>query len=154
MDIAYLKKCDLGLLEALYKQPGEITIPKSGSYKGTYLKRLDNPGANKKINIIALWAMFDLTPFGLNFYPKYGDWYFFHPSFAMGKFTPTIGPSRWREAETIRLNYQVSGLPKPIRSILYDEIKPLEENLLLGIGGFNAEKDTGDQFFFAIEKVS
>ena len=83
MDIAYLKKCDVGLLEALYKQPGAVEIPTSGSYRGTYLKRLNNPGAQKKINRITLWAMFDLTPFGLNFYPEYGDWYFFHPSFAI-----------------------------------------------------------------------
>jgi len=153
MDIAYLKQCQLSELEALYQQPGESAIPTSGSYKGTYLKRLDNPSANKKINRITLWAMFDLTPFGLNFYPEYGDWYFFNPSLAMGRFSPSVGPSRWRQAETIRLNYQVSGLPKLIRSILYDEIKPISENILLGIGGFNAEKGAGEQFFFAIERI-
>ena len=153
MDIAYLKRCDLNRLEALYKQPGEISIPESGSYKGVYLKRLDNPGANKMINRITLWAMFDLMPFGLNFYPEYGDWYFFYPSLATGRFLPSVGPSRWRQAETIRLNYHVSGLPKLIRSILYDEIKPVAEDLLLGIGGFNAEKGAGEQFFFAIERI-
>jgi len=153
MDIGGLKQCDLSDLETLYKQPGEIAIPKSGSYKGVYLKRLDNPGASRKINRITLWAMFDLTPFGLNFYPDYGDWYFFHPSLAMGRFLPSVGPSRWREAETIRLNYHTSRLPNLVRSILYDEIKPLAENILLGIGGFNAEKDKGDQFYFAIERI-
>ncbi len=71
MDIAYLKQCDLSLLEAIYKQPGEVVIPTSGSYRGTYLKRLDNPGANKKINVFTLWAMFDLTPCGLNFYQSF-----------------------------------------------------------------------------------
>jgi len=153
MDIGYLKNCSLAQLEELYLQKVEISIPKVGNYRGTYLKRLDNPGANGKFNLITQWALFDLTPFGLNFFSDYGDWYFFHPSLAMGKFIPRRERSRWRDTETITLDYQTSRLPKPVRSILYDEIRPLSENILLGIGGLNAGQGVGDHFFFAIERI-
>ena len=153
MDISYLKNCDLARLEELYLQKVDIAIPQSGAYQGTYLKRLDNPGANNSFNVVLQWAMFDLTPFGLNFFSDHGDWYFFHPSLAMGKFIPRRERSRWRDTETITLNYETSRLPKPIRSMLYDEIRPLSENIMLGIGGLNADKDKGDLFFFAIERI-
>ncbi len=153
MDMDYLKGCSLDRLEELYLQKGEVSVPRSGSYKATHLKRLENAGANNIFNLTAQWLMFDLTPFGLNFYPDFGDWFFFHPALALGKFTSSPGKSRWRETETIRLNYRISRLPTGISSILYDEIKTLSENILLGIGGVNAEKGQGDHFFFAIERI-
>ncbi len=146
----YLKTCDLAQLEELYARDVDITIPTSDSYKGVYLKRLSNPGADNIFNHVSQWAAFDAMSFGLNFYTGYGDWFFYHSSVAMGRFTPRIEDSRWRETKTITLNYQVSKLPKPVRNVLYDEIKPLSENIFLGIGGLNRDRDVGDHFFFAI----
>ncbi len=148
----YLKTCNMTQLEELYARDGDITIPTSGSYKGVYLKRLSNPGADNLFNRVSQWAAFDAMSFGLNFYPDYGDWFFYHSSVAMGRFTPRIEQSRWRDTNTITLNYQVSKLPSPVRNVLYDEIKPMTDSLLLGMGGLNRDRDVGDHFFFAIVK--
>jgi hypothetical protein len=36
--------------------------------------------------------------------------------------------------------------------MLYDEVKPLSADLLLGLGGVNAETGEGDHFFFTLER--
>lgn len=65
---------------------------------------------------------------------------------------PRVGPSRWRDTEAVTLHYERSRLPAPIRGVLYDEVKPLTDTICLGLGGINAERGDGDQFFFALER--
>jgi hypothetical protein len=60
------------------------------------------------------------------------------------------GRSRWRDTETVRLHYEVSRLPGPVRAVLYDEVKVLSPSLCLGIGGINAARGRGDHFFYAL----
>lgn len=150
MTLDDLISCDLPSLEALYVAAPDLRLPTSGSFRGTYLRRLQNPGANDRFNHVLQWALFDLMPFGLNFHPGWGDWYFFHPKISAGRFVPRQERSRWRNTDTNTLNYEKSRLPRPARALLYDELKPLSERLMLGFGGTNAETDKGDHFFFAL----
>lgn len=147
-----LRHAPLERLESLYREERSIAIPASGSFDGTVLMRLHNPGADFPPTYWFQRLLFEAMPFGLNFFPGQGDWYFFDPKVAMGRFTPRIGPSRWRDTTTITLNYEASRFPGFFRDLLYDEIKPLSETLYLGIGGFNDERGKGDHFFFAIER--
>lgn len=141
-------------LEALYRDSPLLALPQRGTYRGVYLKRLNNPGANGRSYRWFQWAMFDLTPFGLNFHDGWGDWYFFHPALAVGKFVPRSERSRWRDTPTHTLNYESSRLPAPARRVLYDELKPLSDELMLGLGGVNAGRDQGDHFFFALQRTA
>ena len=94
-----------------------------------------------------------MAPFGLNFYPGWGDWFFFHPKIAAGRFVPRRERSRWRSTDAYTLSYERSRLPRPVRGLLYDELKPLSDRLILGFGGTNAETDKGDHFFFALSRL-
>ena len=62
-------------------------------------------------------------------------------------------PSRWRATQTFTLDYEKSRLPTPLRSTLYDELKPLSEDIVLELGGLNADGSGGDHFFFALERT-
>ena len=44
------------------------------------------------------------------------------------------------------MHYEASRLPTFVRALLYDEVKPLDDDLLLGLGGVAQ----GDLFFFAL----
>jgi len=71
----------------------------------------------------------------------------------MGHFQTQVGESRWRDTDAVSLRYQRSRLPRFVRDVLYDELKPLSADLVLGIGGINQDRGAGDHFFFALEKV-
>ena len=73
---------------------------------------------------------------------------------AAGTFVATPGPSRWRDTQTYRLTYATSHLPKFFRDILYDELKPLDANTVLGLGGVNRDKGQGDHFYFLLTRRS
>ena len=148
--ILQLRSCGLEELEELYAREGDVSLPE-GCFRGAHLARLETPGARLLRWRLAQAPIFELVPFGVDFQAR--RWFFFRRSIALGRFEPTVGPSRWRETETIRLDYSGSSLPAPVRELLYDEVKPLSENLYLGIGGIDAPRGEGDHFFFALERM-
>lgn len=138
-------------LERLFARPLETLMP-SGVFRGRWLRRMENPVAKRPVWRWSLKVAFEWTPFGIDFNRRL--WFFFGPRLVMGRFDPRAGPSRWRDTDVIGLHYERSRLPKPVRRILYDEIKPLSEDLVLGIGGVGAGSGAGDHFFFALEKMA
>ena len=149
---------DIDDLEILFSKQNdhELKLPGSAIYKGQYLLRIDSDGAGKWYNRYPQELMFNFVPFGLNFFndkkKKYasGDWYFFHRRLCAGSFEMIPGQSRWRNTNSIALNYDNSSLPSIIKNILYDEIKYIGNNIYLGIGGVNKETGNGDHFYFVI----
>lgn len=148
MTLARLQRCSVAELEALYVRPHPVRVP-AGIHRGTHLVWLDTPGARYPLIHPLQHLGFRLTPFGIDFNARL--WFFFHHRLAVGRFTADIGPSRWRDTDTVRLRYEVSNLPGPLRALLYDEVKPLSPSLCLGLGGINAPRGRGDHFFFALE---
>ena len=71
----------------------------------------------------------------------------------LAAFEARVERSRWRETDSVVLRYEGSRLPGALRRLLYDEVKPLGEGLVLGIGGGNDGPGRGDHFFFALERV-
>ena len=145
-----LRRASLDELEALFRAPREPRRP-AGCYRGHHLVRLDNVGARDPAIWLGQTLGFRLFPFGVDF--DLDHWFFFHPRLAAGRFTASIGPSRWRDTEAVTLHYGVSRLPRWVRGALYDEVQPLSDRLILGLGGTNAERGLGDHFFFALERM-
>ena len=145
--LSRLRRCSLEQLEALYAEERPFAIPAS-AYRGVHLGWLDTPGARHPLARLLEHLGFAWAPFGVDFAAR--QWFFFDRRFGIGRFSPQLGPSRWRDTETVCLHYDVSRLPRPLRGILYDEVKPLSASLCLGIGGINAPRGRGDHFFFAL----
>lgn len=122
--------------------------PPAGLYRGRFLRWLDTPGSPKWHLRAIESLLFERTRFGVDFERRL--WWFVRPGLRAGRFVASQGPSRWRPADTLRLEYAVSWLP--IRALLYDEIKPLTADLCLGLGGVNAERGEGDHFFFSLAR--
>lgn len=152
MTLDDLKATSLKDLEAIYRELPVGRPPTVGSYDGVVLKRLNNDGANRRFTLVTQWALFELAPFGVNFEAGRGDWYFFHPRIATAEFVMADARSRWRDTNCIRLSYQGSRLPALVRDALYDEVKPVSGDLILGLGGTNEDVDLGDHFFFALKR--
>ena len=136
-------------LERLYRESPVGASP-SGLYRGRLLRWLDTPGARRPLVRVLDHLLFERTTFGVDFERRL--WWFVRPELAAGRFVFSPGPSRWRETDTWRLEYAVSRLPI-LRGILYDEVKPLDGETCLGIGGINAERGEGDHFFFALTRA-
>jgi len=145
--LSRLQRCGVTELEALYVEERAITLP-AGCYRGVHLAWMDTAGARHPVIRPLQYLGFRLTPFGVDF--AAGRWFFFHRSLGAGRFTAQPGRSQWRDTETVRLHYDVSRLPRPLRALLYDEVKPLSASLCLGIGGIDAPRGLGDHFFFAL----
>lgn len=137
-------------LERLYAHEGAFDVPE-GRFVGRVLGRLDNRGARRLRWRASQVPMFEWLPFGVDF--DRARWFFVSPSVRVGRFDARIERSRWRDTEVVTLRYERSRLPRAITSILYDEVKPLSDELLLGLGGVNAEAGEGDHFFFALRRV-
>lgn len=148
ISLARLRRCTLAELEVLYVAERPVAMP-TGCYRGVHLAWLDTPGARHPVIRPLQHLGFRVTPFGVDFTAH--RWFFFHRRLGVGRFTARVGPSRWRDTNTIRLHYDPSRLPGPLRALLYDEIKPLSSTLCLGIGGINAPRGRGDHFFFALD---
>lgn len=146
-----LRQMGLGELERLYAAEVPLAVP-TGRFRGIFLEKLETPGARKPVSRLVSFVGFQATPFGVDF--DSCCWFFWHPRLLIGRFQPELGPSRWRDTETVRLDYEVSRLPTPVRSVLYDEVKPLSEAMCLGIGGLNAGRGEGDLFFFALDRIA
>ena len=46
-----------------------------------------------------------------------------------------------------------SGAFAPVRGMLYDELKPLADGRVLGLGGINAGAGEGEHFFFELSPM-
>lgn len=126
MNARDLSAASLDELEAIYRDAPLGPAPR-GVYRGAMLRYLD-----KSIGIKAIdWLMFDLPPYGIDFDRR--NWWFFNRRFQTGHFEYSAGRSRWRDTETLRLEYETSRLPRFVRGLLYDEVKPLDEELCLGL---------------------
>lgn len=150
MDFTTLGRLPLEELEALYRGDEPPPMP-SGLFRAVHLGWVDNWSARRRRVRAGLAPLFVLPPFGIDFRSR--RWWFYYPRLQAGSFIPTPGPSRWRDAQVLRMTYDVSRLPRPLRSRLYDEIKPLSADLCLGMGGVNYERGRGDLFFFGMERV-
>jgi hypothetical protein len=146
-----LRRASLAELESLYRDAPRGPDP-AGVFRGEFLSFIDSPGA-RRLDIRAVDSLlFRATPFGVDF--DRNSWWFVKPALRAGRFTPRLGPSRWRETDCWQLHYEVSRLPTPIRALLYDEVRPLSSSLLLGLGGTNRDRGAGDHFFFLLDRIS
>ena len=149
--LAELARSDLPTLERLYRDtPIEAPLP-TGTFNGRTLGRIRNAGANQPVARFVEWVGFELLLYGMNL--DIPSWTFLRARVHLGDFVPTRGPSRWRDTETYRLDYKNATLPGVIKKRLYDELKPLGPDLLLGIGGLNGGEGEGDHFFYAMARA-
>jgi hypothetical protein len=151
MELAEVRALDLAGLERLFREAPVGPLP-GGVFRGTHLARLESLERRPLWRTIDRLA-FETVPFGIDFDQK--RWWFGHRKLAVGHFRTTAAPvhSRWRDTDVIALEYDVSRLPRKIRDVLYDEVKPLSDRLCLGLGGINREVGEGDHFFFALERL-
>jgi hypothetical protein len=149
--LSRLRRCNLAQLEELYAANRSLALP-AGAYRGVHLAWLDTAGARHPLFRPLEQLGFRWAPFGVDF--AAGHWFFFDRRLGIGRFSAQPGPSRWRDTETLCLHYDVSRLPRALRRMLYDEVKPLSASLCLGIGGVNAPRGRGDHFFFALTALS
>jgi hypothetical protein len=150
VDFHALRAANLAELEAIYATPGSVELPR-GRFRGSVLRRLDNRGANHPLLRPLEWVGFEAVPFGVDFDARV--WFFSPMRIRMGRFEPRPGASRWRDTQTVQLYYDVSRLPQLITRGLYDEVKPLSDDLCLGLGGVSAQTGLGDHFFFALRRL-
>ena len=148
MNAQQLKRLSRDELEALFADPRPVVIPQ-GYFRGVHLRRVDEPGRRRPL-LPFTWA-FGQTPFGVDFGRR--DWTFIGTLIRMGRFTPLVERSRWRDTQVVALHYELSRLPLALRRMLYDEVVPLSDDLCLGIGGLKGPAGVGDHFFFALERV-
>jgi len=146
---ADLRTRSLDSLEELYRSAPIGPRPR-GRFRGHVLSRVESQLAKSPKGSVIL-APFERARFGIDF--TSATWFFVHSSFRIGRFRIERGRSRWRDAEVLTLEYDVSRLPGPVRGFLYDEVKPLSDTLCLGLGGINAPRGEGDLFFFALESL-
>lgn len=141
-----LRNSSLEALERLYRSTPPRPAPR-GSFHGEVLHRVNSPFARSMSAAAVTWP-FERLRFGVDF--NAGAWFFLHPGLRLARFRLTPGPSRWRDAQTLQLHYDLSQLP--FREQLYDEVKPLSDTLCLGLGGLNRQPENeGDLFFFLLE---
>ena len=149
LSLATLKAASLAQLEDIYRTatPAEW---EPALWRGHFLHMIDSDIAR---NTAMRWISevgFGHAPFWIDYERRL--WCFGTPDIGMGRFSASLGPSRWRNTTTMRLEYRESRLPGLIRRELYDEVKPLSSGLCLGISGLNAERGRGDIFFFALTR--
>ncbi len=151
MDLKELKSKTLNELEELYREDRPVDVP-AGIYRGTILRWFPKTEAEPRWSRPLSWLGFDLAPFGVDFDKR--RWFFwFDRAPRFGHFNPVVGQSFWyKDALTLQLHYETSRLPDAIKSTLYDEVKPISEDLCLGIGGLNPRANPFRIFFFALEK--
>lgn len=140
----------LGDLESLWVKQVELTTP-SGLHRGHVLWRIDHATSRRPLWVFSQRVGFEWIPFGIDFDRRL--WFFFTPRVAIGRFETRPGKSRWRDTDAVGLYYQVSKLPRFVRRVLYDEVKPLSKRWMLGIGGIDADRGEGDHFYFVLERI-
>lgn len=127
-----------------------VEVP-SGIFRGQLLMWLETPAATHPVLRPIEELMFARLAWWVDFDRQ--CWFWFDPRLAVGHFEPSVGPSRWRNGETIRFLYDDRRLPGFVNQFLYDEATPLSDELCLGLGGISAGRGRGEQFFFALQRV-
>lgn len=140
-----LRTSPLEVLERVYRDAPSRSAPLR-RFRGEALVRTGARFAGSAA-ATAILLPFERLGFWVDFATR--TWAFVHPRARMGRFRVDPGRSRWRDTETLRLRYDVSRLP--FRRILYDEVKPLSDDVCLGLGGINFARGTGDLFYFVLE---
>jgi len=143
-----LQQLPIEELDQIFCQTSHVDMP-YGCFKGEHIVRLKNPGSKLPLSRVLEFLGFEVAPFGIDF--RSNRWFFFSNLLQAGRFEPTVERSRWRPTDVVALHYNVSRLPRPMRNFLYDEVKPLSDTLLLGLGGINRELGMGDHFYFTLE---
>jgi hypothetical protein len=146
-----LQSASIAELEALFLETPDRELPQ-GAFRGLTLARLDNRGARKAIHRASQKLLFEWIPWGVRFRSERGVWFFFGERLRAGSFVARLDRSRWRDTRAYGMHYEVSRLPRLVRTRLYDEVKPLSDDLMLGIGGTNEERDDGDHFFYVLAR--
>jgi hypothetical protein len=139
-----LRTSSVDVLERVYVDAPVAPLPRA-HLRGQVLGRVDTPFA-RSAAVTALLVPFERLSFGVDFTTS--TWSFVHPRIRLGRFRVEPGRSRWRDTDTLRLRYDVSRLP--FRDILYDEVKPLDGGICLGLGGIDYARGRGDLFFFLL----
>lgn len=147
--LANLARMSLQELETLYTGQSPAELP-WGRFEGKLLRWHSAPEARHPVWRPMLAAMFQLAPFGVDFDRR--CWFFVNQRMRTGRFEVSLGASKWRPTQAFRLRYDASGLPRSVRGLLYDELKPLSEDLCLGIGGLNLSGQPAAVFFFGLER--
>lgn len=144
-----LKLASRDELETIYRRTTPMAW-EPALWRGHFLCMLDSTAARSKPLKWISEIGFANAPFWLDSALRL--WCFGTPEIGIGRFSPVLGPSRWRNTQTLCLNYRESKLPGLIRRELYDEVKPLSPDLCLCISGINAERGAGELFFFALTR--
>lgn len=132
-------------LEPLYAGPlGPLP---TGTLVGRFVDFVDSPGGRNRLNRAAHTVLFRWPAWGIDFERRL--WWVLRPGLRWARFSATRGPSRWRDAEVYRLEYTPSRSAW-MRRTLYDELKPLPDGRVIGIGGVNQERGQGDHFWFEL----
>ena len=134
-------------LERLYAAPSTLPNP-SGRYTGCFLQRTAGWERAGLLLRSAVALGFSALPFGVDFDRRV--WRLAGGAVTAGRFELQPGPSRWRPTRTLAMHYEASRLPTFVRALLYDEVKPLDDDLLLGLGCVAQS----DLFFFALGAAS
>ncbi len=142
-------------LDDVYVRAPLRALP-TGRLNGSTICRFENDGAAHPVFRPLEWLGFEALRWGIDFdAPRwfwYGDAPLLRSTLSAGRFDPRRGRSRWRDTEAVGLFYDPSRLPSFVRNRLYDEVKPLSEDLALGIGGVNRDKGAGDHFYFLLTR--
>jgi hypothetical protein len=141
-----LRRASLDDLERIYREAPLGPAP-TRRLRGHALARVGTRFA-RSAAVTATLLPFERLAFWVDF--ERAAWAFVHPRIRLGRFRVDPGRSRWRDTDTLRLRYDVSRLP--LRGVLYDEVKPLDATLCLGLGGINLDEGRGDLFFFLLEE--
>jgi len=126
-----------------------LQAPPRGVYVGRHRGFLHTEGG-QRLDVRVLDTLLFVWPvWGIDF--DRCLWWFGDRRLAAGRFRVERGPSRWRQTEVYQLHYDVSRLP--VRGLLYDELKTLDDDRAIGIGGTNHPQGRGDHFFFELNRT-
>jgi hypothetical protein len=135
----------LDALERSFTECELAPLP-TGLVQGRFLGYVDSIGARRAHVRVMDGLLFRALRWGLDLDDR--RWWFERPRIAAARFRIVEGPSRWRDTRVLQLHYDVSRLP--FRGVLYDEVKPLADGRILGLGGIDAPRGEGDHFFFEL----
>lgn len=132
----------LEALEHIWRTRACAPLP-GGVWQGHYLRELPMSLPKRLLSR----AMFKRRMFGLDL--NYNRWWFRDNSRLLAHFEPHVGRSRWRDTEVVQVRYERTG-PALLKGMLYDELKPLDDRTILGLGG---SKRGGAWFYFVMTPV-
>ncbi len=150
IELSRLAAMSAAELDALYSERRPAAWP-AGCARGRLLAWVPGPATRHPLWRPLLAAMFQLSPFGLDYDRR--CWFFGLRPLCSAHFDISLGASRWRPGPCYRLHYDSSSLPQAVRNRLYDEIKPLTPDLGLGLAGLHFKGRPVPVFYFALQRV-